>query len=665
MSRTVHWLSFGLLLLIGAGLRLWRIDAIPPGFHFDEAFEGLEAWRILSEPGYRPIFLTGNFGVPPLNAYANAVTFWLAQQLGGQAGPTAMRVTAALFGLAGLAVLYALAGELRRHDRTARPLSAAFPLLALASLALLRWHIHFSRMGIEPILVPLVWSAATWLLFRGWRSGSWLSFAGCGAVLGIGMYTYQGAWVVPFLAVLMAGWLYLDGRQRPTVDGLERRRWQGLALAAVVAALLVAPLDWFFLQNPDLLTLRPAQLAVVGDTGSPADSSVGHTLWATAAMFGPWPGAGDWDPRRNLPGAPALNLWQAIPFYLGLAVALWRIRSPVYGALLLGLAGLLLPGMVSEYAPHFHRVLGAAAPAALLCGVGLDWIWQARPRGSTALRWAAIVLLALGGITAARDYFVRWAGLPDLYHAFDAGLWELGQALAATDGLAYISPRGEDHATLAFAWRLRPADARPVAFDGRHILPLQEGTTAAPERYAVIEHEDFRGAPLLAEVLPDVTVERELRDLAGQLYARIYARPAQSQPRPPPGRPVGARLGDGITLASYEVLPAALAPGGVLYLRLHWLVEEAPQAGWTVFTHLLDDAQARTVLAGQDSQPGAGSLTTDRWQAGWRVIDEYQIALPADLAPGDYWLEIGLYQADGQKLPADGAGLLLGEVTVE
>ncbi len=75
-SRALTWIGL-LLVIIAAGLRLWRIDAIPPGFHFDESFEGLEAWRILTDPAYRPIFLTGNFGVPPLNAYANALIFGL------------------------------------------------------------------------------------------------------------------------------------------------------------------------------------------------------------------------------------------------------------------------------------------------------------------------------------------------------------------------------------------------------------------------------------------------------------------------------------------------------------------------------------------------------------------------------------------------------------
>ena len=116
------------LLLIFAGaaaLRLWRIDSLPPGFHFDESFEGLEAWRILTDPTYRPVFLTGNFGVPPLNAYANAVTFALFQLFGGQAGPTAMRVTAAVFGVLGVLAVFALGDEMRRCDPRLTPAHGA------------------------------------------------------------------------------------------------------------------------------------------------------------------------------------------------------------------------------------------------------------------------------------------------------------------------------------------------------------------------------------------------------------------------------------------------------------------------------------------------------------------------------------------------------------
>lgn len=668
MSRLSRSALLLLILAVAAALRLWQIDSIPPGFHFDESFEGLEAWRILTEPGYRPIFLTGNFGVPPLNAYANALMFGLFQLVGGEAGPTAMRVTAALFGVAGVAAVYLLAAEMRQHEPD---LPAAFPFLAAASLALLRWHLHFSRMGIEPVIVPLLWASSAWLLLRGWRTGGWLSFLGAGALLAATIYTYQGAWVIPILAALLAGHLALSDRPRLAV------RWTGLLAAAGLALLLVLPLAAFFRQNPDLLLLRPGQIASVGQEGA-APASLAANIWATLRMFGPGQ-TGDLDPRRNLPGEPALNLWQVAPFYLGLALAIWRIKRPVYALLVAGLAGLLLPGVLSEYAPHFHRVLGAAAPAALLSGLGLAWIWrwgstrwrQAAPRkwAGLAVMGAALLALVWGGTAAARDYFVRWAVLPDLFYAFDVGLWEIGQWVAAqpAETPVYLTPRDSSHATLAFAWRPR-SDSRPApdSFDGRHVFPLTAAVTAQPEQYVVIEHEDFRTRLLLPGVFPGAGTGPEIEDGWGQVYSRIYTRPAGAEPQLEPTVPLDAPLGDGVRLGGYDLLPAAPAPGDILYVRLHWLVDARPAADWTVFVHLLGQPKAdgNPLWVGKDSPPGNASLPTSRWQPGWRIIDEYAMPLPADLPPGSYQLEIGMYQAGGARLPASGEAIRLGAVQV-
>lgn len=693
MSSSTRQRLLFLLLGLAIGLRLWHIDRLPPGFHFDEAFEGLEAWRILTDPSYRPLFLLGNFGVPPLNAYANALMFGIVTFFGGNAGPTAMRLTAATFGVMGVAVLYGLAHELRRLSSGRARLSVGFPLFAAATLALMRWHLHFSRMGIEPIIVPLLWSAAIALFLHGRRTGLWLSFAGSGGVLAAGMYTYQGAWIIPFLMIPTLLWLVLSHwrtppkrldyepavkRSPPTGEDL-RRLWQGAALTAGVALLLVAPLGWFISQHLDLILLRPAQLSIVGSTASPADNSVGAAVWATAKMFGPFGAPGDSDPRRNVPGWPALSLWFALPFYLGLLLALRWVAQPAYAIPLIGLGGLLLPGIFSEYAPHFHRILGAAAPTALLCGLGLDWLWQWHPRQTTLVRWTAIALLLLGGVTESYNYFVQWARLPDLYYAFDVGLWRVGQFIAAqpTTTPVYLTPRAADHATLAFAWTAQTTVAQqhstnkgrgaPVTFDGRAIFPLTAHHTATDELYAVIEHEDFRTRLLLPGLFPTATVAAEFTDKQGAVYARVYRRPAGAEAQRPPQQSFEVTLGDGIGLLGYDVQPAPLKAGEILYLQLHWMVTSPPRADWTVFTHLLarDAGGAVTLVTGHDSRPGGGSLPTTRWQAGWRILDEYQLALPHELAPGDYEIAIGLYQPSGERLPTTEGGVRLGKVHIE
>lgn len=666
------------IVAVAAAFRFWRIDSLPPGFHFDESFEGLEAWRILTDPSYRPVFLTGNFGVPPLNAYANAVMFGLFRLLGGEPGPTAMRVTAALFGVLGVLAVFALGRELRRLDPT---LSPAFPFLAAAVLATMRWHVHFSRMGIEPVMVPLEWAAAHWLLLAGWRTGRWPAFLGLGAVLAASLYTYQAAWIIPGLVMVTTLHLTLADRSR------LRPLAPKLLAAAGLALVLALPLAVFFLRTPDLLLLRPGQIAITGQQAQSA--GLWQNVWATAAMFWPFGATGDLDPRRNVPGASALSLWLAVPFWIGLGMALWRIRRPAYSLLVVGLAGLLLPGVVSEYAPHFHRILGAAAPAALLVSLPLAWLWSAAakrrqlgapsdqgppssrsfPLPTTTFRLVVLALLAAAVTTSAYDYFVRWARLPELYYAFDVGLWDVGRWVAAqpAETPIYLTPRPADHPTLAFAWRPGSgAHPAPASFDGRAVFPFTASASTASEEYVVVEHEDFRTSLLLPEVFPGAATSREFVDAAGQVYARVYTRPVGSQPAYLPQSALDQPLGDGIRLAGYDVIPAEPRPGDLLVVRLHWLVEAPPAEDWTVFTHLLGPAKAdgNTLWAGFDSVPGRGSLPTNRWQPGWRIVDEYSIPLPADLPPGSYSLEAGLYQATGERLPADQTGVMLGPVEI-
>ncbi len=267
-------------------------------------------------------------------------------------------------------------------------------------------------------------------------------------------------------------------------------------------------------------------------------------------------------------------------------------------------------------------------------------------------------------MTSARDYFVRWAALPDLYYAFDQGLWDVGRWVAEQpdDMPIFLSPRPAEHATLAFAWETRGRPA-PESFDARAIFPVTDGPTTQPEAYAIINQEDFRGPLLLPELLPQAQSTRTFADFSGATNATVYTRPAGPASARPPQVRVDAPVGDGITLLGYDIQPARPRAGELLYLQLHWLVDAPPATEWTIFTHLLaPDANGGAQVAGKDGPPGGGSLPTTRWQPGWRVLDEYQIQLPADLPAGPYTLATGLYTADGQQLPA--AAIPLGTIAI-
>lgn len=671
------WLLLLLLLGVALVLRLWKIGSLPPGFHYDEAFEAREAWHILNDPSYRPIFPIGNnTGVPPLHVYVLAGMMGLFRLLGLEVGPLLQRLTTVILGMLGIGTLLGAAWELRRLEPARHGLSPAFVWFAGGSLALIRWHVHYSRMGLETLWVPTLFAAILWLLLRAWRTGGWLSFVGLGLAVGVSPYTYYSGWVLPILTAVMVlymaavSWL---GERRGTSAGAggglvpARRLVMGLLPAALVAVLVVLPLAAHFYQNPDLLFGRLGNTADTEDSSRTFLQSVLDNTIATARMFGPFGHPGDLRPVRNIPGDPVLNYAFAIPFYLGVALSFWRIRRPAYGLIWIALWGLALPGLITESAPHFTRILGVVVPTVLLIGVGLDWIWRLPSAGRVPWRWAAVALLLAGGAISARDYFVRWASLPDLDHAFNAPSLSIGRALAELPKgtQSYITPRHRPINTVIFPMDVAGL-SEPLLFDGNVALPFTGGATTQAEVYAVVHEDDPASAQRLAAVFPDLRTLAEIRDAQGALYATIYERPAGSPAQISLANQVDTVMGDGIRLAAWEVQPATARSGESVLLVVHWQTITTPSNNWRILVQLVqeDGAGGRKVVAEHNNRPGEGTLYTVRaWQPGRDLLDEYLLELPEDVTPGEYQLEISLYRSDEERFPAEDP-LLLGTFTV-
>jgi hypothetical protein len=104
-------------------------------------------------------------------------------------------------------------------------------------------------------------------------------------------------------------------------------------------------------------------------------------------------------------------------------------------------------------------------------------------------------------------------------------------------------------------------------------------------------------------------------------------------------------LSNGITLEGYQLPSDTLKAGDTLQLTLVWRAAGEPtQERWKVFTHILD--QNTQVVAQRDAEPGDTLRPTTTWQPGEEIKDNYGISLPAELAPGDYTLEIGMYNGE-------------------
>jgi len=126
----------------------------------------------------------------------------------------------------------------------------------------------------------------------------------------------------------------------------------------------------------------------------------------------------------------------------------------------------------------------------------------------------------------------------------------------------------------------------------------------------------------------------------------------QQWPALTPTQSMAANFAEQIELAGYDWLDAPLSPGETVPLTLYWRPLAPPGQDLNLFIHLVDPDTGGQV-AGFDGPPG---FPTRFWQPGYAIIDQRQLALPADLPPGQYELRIGWYNlADFGRLPlADG-----------
>ena len=72
--------------------------------------------------------------------------------------------------------------------------------------------------------------------------------------------------------------------------------------------------------------------------------------------------------------------------------------------------------------------------------------------------------------------------------------------------------------------------------------------------------------------------------------------------------------------------------------------------GYKVFVHVLDPGGTQ-VVAQRDAEPQDGKAPTTSWVAGEVLDDAYAISLPSGLGPGEYPVEVGVYDArSGDRL---------------
>jgi hypothetical protein len=611
-------------------LRVWQLDTLPPGLHYDEAFNGTMAREVLRGTN-RPIFFVDNFGEEPLHMYTEAVMFALIGE-----SPWSIRLTSALYGVVFVAAVYACA-------RAFFPRADLLALVAAFLAATVLWSLMFDRIGIETTTLPSMLTLSAAALGFAFRRWSWRWVIGAGFLLGAMIYTYLASRL--WLPAVFLWFLYLVAFHRAVV----RQHFTKWVVIAAVALLTLAPLALFFVQNP---------LAFSGRSGTVfTPETYGINILRTAGMFF---FVGDMDPRDNLPGRAALDVILAIFFSIGLLVALARFRKPFYALLLIWLVVLCLPSALTEFAPNFRRAIGAQPATFLLCALGVEWAWE-RIRNSriearkSALPYFAYALIVASLLVSAfwnvRAYFVDWASSSGLFYSFDAGLLQLAEKLAARprDEQLCMSPNYAAHYTVMWA-----LDGRPLSsFDGRRALVLPDSSRAVT--CGIITHEDQQSLAQLQNAFVGTASREQIFDAAGQPYATLLTFAPHTRRAITPQHPLAIRAGDFASLVGFEQTPPTPQRGDTIRVRLYWSADKAAADDYTVFVHLVGPMNPIThspVWAQSDKQPGDGTYPTKRWQSGAMILEDYEFKFPPEALPGEYKIQTGMYLLEtGARVP--------------
>lgn len=655
------WLLLAGLTVLAIAMRFYRLDSVPAGLHYDEAFNGLDALFLLDLPFWEwPLFFTGNYGREPLFIWFSGIahslfgpSVWTARLISALSG-TLLIPAVAWFG-------WQLSPSLGVRDRQ------LFSLWCAAAILGLLWSQVFARYGIRAnlfVLVEAILWAAVW---RAWQLRppaicAWLS---AGSLIGLSFYTYLPARLLPLVLLFLLVAAFFHDRKR------LRLHFPGLLGGVLSAAIVAAPLGIYFLRNPVSFSTRIGQVVAVDGRNTALSNLVD--------VLGMFFLSGDQNPLNNLPARPALDPLMALLFLIGIGLALHRFRGLGRQFVIVGLGTLLLPTVLSDFAPNFQRAIGALPFTILLVAFGADGFvrfiellfgGKMVQAGQIAV-WA---ILAVSIVLTTGTYFGVWNSSPVMFYRWTEGYRHLARHIdSESEARVYISPRDPTHQHQAAA----PHPALGYLLMGREVTPQYHDERScirvaltAPARYFSLAGVGSDHRLRFESYMPGSTPARPvIFDYAGQPWATEFEKEKGAPIGLPSLRPHKAELDDGISLNGYSISSEKFEANEPIHVRLYWLVNRPPTTDYTLFFHLVHDDGNGSLerLAVYDRPPGNGSCPTSEWLPGEMVIDEVRMVLPASVPPGDLYVSLGLYiPSNGTRLSVAGSAdnqVLIGPLT--
>ncbi|MEW5720180.1 MAG: hypothetical protein AB1817_16255, partial [Chloroflexota bacterium] len=631
--------------------RLYRLDA--QDIWGDEAFS-----IFLSQQPLSVVVAGASDTHPPF--YPLLLFFWL--QLGGapstSSGAFATRALSALIGALAVPLIFVFARRLTvrldAHGESARPRVAWFAALFAAISPLLIYYSQETRMYE---LVAVLALASVYFSLKlvvhlqgsrgaGEQRGNPSPLRPCSpapllcyfAATLLAMYTHYSAFFV-----LAAQNIFAFAR-------LSKNRAALLRWIAVQIALAIAYIPWIAAQTSFLRGKASARFdewgwygieMIFGKTflafgvGLTVDAplaQIATVVFLLVAALGAIAVTRPVrSPERQSKEAKSQDAWLA-PLYFGVPVVIAYVVNPI------------MPFFFERY------VLVALPGFIVLVAFGLDDLLRRNRRFAIGI----IGILILFNAFALEEHYFNDAYAKGKYGkmmAYISANAQPGDALVLNNPLQkplyqYYVPRD------------LPAFFLPDGGASLEDPPMRAQVESVARQHARVWLVMF-GNP--AEYDPTGYLERWFGANAFKTYARGFVDAALSlyvmpSAQPAIRRDARATLGDNIRLTGYALDRAEIGPGQALLLTLRWQTTAPIKTPYKVFAHVIgapNPATQSPVWAQMDSEPAGGSRATTTWRVGETIDDRYGLLIPPDIPPGDYLIEIGMYDpATLARVPA-------------
>jgi hypothetical protein len=544
-------------------------------------------------------------------------------------------------------------------------------------MAVSYWHLNWSRIGVRAILVPLFAAATVLFLWRGLRDKRRVAFVLCGISLGLSLYTYQAARLLPVLVV--AGFAASSWE----LGVVNRHHWQGLIIVAVVSLLVFAPLGIHFVTHPGSFSRRIEEAMVVQPDQATGSSlrAVASQAWEAVLAFS---FVGDQTPYSTIPGRPSLNPFLSVLLATGIALSLLRVRRPHRALPLIWLALMTIPAALAGKGPTAKRAIGALPAVAMLIAIGALTLWtllrrrlekrDRQPRGWMQATWMVVLLagFVFSGVVTYRDYFVVWASNPDLPKHFEADVSAIGETIGDLPAKqqVYLSPELPKHPAIRFHADLRGGVR---GYNGRVCFAAPR-ETEVDTTYLIVQGVGDASLSALETHFPEGD-KRAHRPRGGRVAFVSYTIPGGARAEIELAYPLEATWADRIQLVGYGIEKETYRPGETIALELTYLGLKPMTEHYTVFVHLVGAVNPETggPLWGQnDSEPCHGFYPTTSWHAGEMLVDRINLRIADDAPAGTYRLSTGFYdvwtrerlEVASETAPTENRALVLGEVRI-